>query len=518
MKKLFLFFIYVVFVFSLAACGFIKGEPGPQGEPGLQGEQGVPGEDGEDGVDGKDGVNGKDGKDGATPTVEISNDGYWIINGVKTEYKAIGTDGKDGVDGATPTVEISNDGYWVINGAKTEYKAIGTDGKDGKDGENISCDCEKCEHSYVEYLLLESTCSSHKVFLMCELCDNMIVTEKEPVKPHEYQAVVTRATCLTQGYITYTCNKCGYSFDDDYTDALEHSLINGVCEYCEYVRCDKNGIPDENGNYILFGEYPQTIKSHAVTITEVKDDRGYYLGSDGCYYAKVEANPGGYNIRFSDDSFLFSGVIYYFKVEPIRWRILSEDGEKAFVFCDSLIASMAYQSDYYVLDNQYYTTANNAPEGTYANNYKYSTIRSWLNNQFYNTAFSSLAKEIILTTIVDNSDISTGYTNNPYICEDTYDKVFLPSYVEVTNRSYGFSSGFDVDRMKKMSDYSICIGGCPNADRGGDYYGNGWWWLRSPDASSDLYATGYSSDGSSHHRCEFDATDYGIAPAMWIQL
>ena len=50
MKKLFLFFIYVVFVFSLAACGFIKGEPGPQGEPGLQGEQGVPGEDGEDGT------------------------------------------------------------------------------------------------------------------------------------------------------------------------------------------------------------------------------------------------------------------------------------------------------------------------------------------------------------------------------------------------------------------------------------------------------------------------------------
>ena len=33
---------------------------------------------GKDGANGKDGVNGKDG---ITPTVEISDDGYWVING-----------------------------------------------------------------------------------------------------------------------------------------------------------------------------------------------------------------------------------------------------------------------------------------------------------------------------------------------------------------------------------------------------------------------------------------------------
>ena len=60
-------------------------------------------------------ADGKDGKDGVTPTIEISDDGYWIINGVKTEHKAIGTDGKDGKDGEdgdsiTSVVEISDDG------------------------------------------------------------------------------------------------------------------------------------------------------------------------------------------------------------------------------------------------------------------------------------------------------------------------------------------------------------------------------------------------------------------------
>lgn len=34
----------------------------------------------------------------------------------------------------TPTIEISDDGYWVINGEKTNVKAEGADGKDGKDG------------------------------------------------------------------------------------------------------------------------------------------------------------------------------------------------------------------------------------------------------------------------------------------------------------------------------------------------------------------------------------------------
>ena len=67
---------------------------------------------------------------GEKTTIEISNDGYWVIDGVKTEYKAVAE------DGVTPTIEISADGYWVINGEKTEYKASGVDGLPGQDGED----------------------------------------------------------------------------------------------------------------------------------------------------------------------------------------------------------------------------------------------------------------------------------------------------------------------------------------------------------------------------------------------
>lgn len=46
----------------------------------------------------------------------------------------------------------------------------------------------------------------------------------------------------------------------------------------------------------------------------------------------------------------------------------------------------------------------------------------------------------INTTIVDNSLASTGDTSNPYICNDTYDKVYLLShmgtYNEYNNKYY----------------------------------------------------------------------------------
>ncbi len=73
---------------------------------------------------------GYKGKDGSTPTVTISDDGYWVIDGTKTDTKAQGT------NGATPTVTIGSDGYWYINGTKTDTKAQGEQGEKGNTGDN----------------------------------------------------------------------------------------------------------------------------------------------------------------------------------------------------------------------------------------------------------------------------------------------------------------------------------------------------------------------------------------------
>ena len=233
---------------------------------------------------------------------------------------------------------------------------------------------------------------------------------------------------------------------------------------------------------------------------------------------------------FSNNATVVSGTVYYFKVEPIRWRILSNDGETAFILCDSIIADMSYQSNYIYdsASDEAYTPANGAPSGTYANNYKYSEVRRWLNETFYETAFTSLQQEIIITTTVDNSVYSTGFSPNPYACEDTEDKVFFLSYREVTNSAYGFTSSFttsdnsyDTARRMQTSDYSRAMGAIMNTSSA--YYGNGFWWLRSPYIYCSYTAScvGY---GGYHAHCDVynhyyvNSGSCGVVPAMWINL
>ena len=83
MKKLLSTLLILLFamslIFALSACGSDEnpvGDVSPQGEKGDTGAQGPQGEKGD------------------TPTIEISDDGYWIINGSKTEHKAIGEKGE----------------------------------------------------------------------------------------------------------------------------------------------------------------------------------------------------------------------------------------------------------------------------------------------------------------------------------------------------------------------------------------------------------------------------------------
>ena len=262
---------------------------------------------------------------------------------------------------------------------------------------------------------------------------------------------------------------------------------------------------DRNGDYIYFGEYPQTLKADNVTITATQDSRGYYLGSDGFYYAKVVANPHNSGYTFSTGASVTDGATYYFKVEPIRWRILSEDGETALILCDSIIANKAYDE----YDN-----------GNYSNNYKESKIRQWLNESFYETAFTELQREMILTTTVDNSAASTGYSSNPHVCEDTEDKIFLLSYKEVTNSAYGFatsSSTYDTARRMQTSDYSRATGAYIMSTST-DYYGNGCWWLRSPYSNDSNYARYVYDVGCVGSNLSVYRSNRGVVPALQIRL
>ena len=86
----------------------VKTDKFSRGMDGKDGMQGAPGRDGKDGMQGEPGRDGKDGMQG-----EPGRDGK---DGMQ------GADGANGRDGTS--WEIGDDGYWYRNGTKTEHKAV----------------------------------------------------------------------------------------------------------------------------------------------------------------------------------------------------------------------------------------------------------------------------------------------------------------------------------------------------------------------------------------------------------
>ncbi len=248
----------------------------------------------------------------------------------------------------------------------------------------------------------------------------------------------------------------------------------------------------QEGEYIEFGMYPQTIKHGSVDILS-QEKNGYYLGSDGEYYVKMTANPAGEFYKFSSGQDMVRGGEYYFKLEPIKWRVLEKKDGSALLLCDSILTNYMYDDA--------------------SNNYKESDIRAWLNGDFYNTIFTSEEQNKILTTEVDNSAASAGYASSPYDCENTQDKVFLLSCGEAGIQAYGFVD--DASRVMKNTDYAKAHGSWSSTQK--DSLDCGVWSLRSPHNIGEEYVQVVDSDGNIHE--EYTSQAYiGVVPAIWIQL
>ena len=82
-----------------------------------------------------------------------------------------------------------------------------------------------------------------------------------------------------------------------------------------------------------------------------------------------------------------------------------DDAGSYFLLSSLLLDAKAYYSNYDIrtIDN---TTV-------YANNYEYSNIRSWLNNEFYNSAFA-FNSSYISTTMVENVSTTTDSSNSEF--------------------------------------------------------------------------------------------------------
>lgn len=357
----------------------------------------------------------------------------------------------------------------------------------------------------------------------CSICGEILLEQKtiEATGHTPAQAVKENQTGASNCKESGTCEKvvycltCNKELNRETVSIVgAHNYENHYCTVCgtnQYYTL----VDDDT---ILFGEYPQaevtdstlktTLNSLAGTkptssnsynwtstsagvnnymwYIDVENDgeryRGVYFTSYRHFYGGASSSA---NESYQDDNGYYTSTVYWFKYEPVSWTILNKSDGTALILCDMIIDSQPF-------DNS-------------TNDYAESTIRKWLNETFYETAFDKLQKEIILTTTVDNSVASTGYSSNPYACEDTNDKVFLLSYKELT--AYLTTN---TSRMKKTTDYAKSQGVQTNT-------GNGRWFLRSPYNSISDFALGAEYDGSVNYSFVFCSCD-GVVPALQIQL
>ena len=302
------------------------------------------------------------------------------------------------------------------------------------------------------------------------------------------------------------------------------------------------------GDIIEFGWYPQSQVTATATISALNTAGGewisynYYTGtgtwSDGNmiasdYMRYKDVLYGGNKYRgvvfdsyrpicsgytssvndsHQDEYGYFTSTIYWFKYEPIRWRVL--DPKTGMVLSEAILDSQAYNN--YILSSgtdEYGKGAywGDAAKTYYANNYEKSNIRQWMNADFYNTAFSAAQQNIIAVTTLDNSACSNSYS--AYDSASTNDKIYLLSYDDARNAAYGFSNFSSINRRPQYSAY---------AKSQGLFVGNGdsHWLLRSAGFRSYYYCGvdylfGYVNSGQGYRTYY---TFGGVRPVLNFNL
>lgn len=258
----------------------------------------------------------------------------------------------------------------------------------------------------------------------------------------------------------------------------------------------------EDGKTITYGIYPQTRISDSDLIFELEEKADYisseYYEYQGEYYARIYCNPYSEDYTFDDGGSITKYAIYWFKYEPITWNVLSSNDNEYLVVSSLLLDAHRY----------HYTTNNN---------YMNSSIRDYLNDEFYSRAFA-LNNEYVKATTVDNSEASTGSVPNQYACDDTEDKVFLLSRADYTNSDYGFASSAyssSSTRYCKTTDFARVKGACLSTSS--DTKNNGHYWTRSPNAGNKNYASYVRTDGYIGYDNNVNYAYLCVRPAITIK-
>ncbi len=404
-------------------------------------------------------------------------------------------------------------------------------------------------------LIITAFCS-----VACSNCEH--VFEENVTDDYLY----SEANCTSPAIYYKSCRLCGEKSKETFTDGdIEHTYYQGQCVVCEKVKplYEKFAVSDYE-YHIKLGEYPQSRVTNETLLLNLESYRGelptktdkkdwtpmpFYvekqLVDNAMWYKDVyfeykryravyfveykpydtrksiTINPKDIGSTWQDNNGYYINTVYWFKWEPIEWRILIEDE-----FNMTLLVNLGIDSREYFYDSDLIREIDG--KTVYPNNYVYSNIREWLNEEFINTAFSDAERAIIMESEVDNSAKSANlYTNptsfaggvNDYASEKVYDKIYMISVSEASNPEYGFStkSGPDLARRVKATDYAECMG--ITSSKGNDTFAKETYlWTRSPYQTFLFGMRRFGPDGEINVNSSVWHTDVAPGFMMNIQL
>jgi hypothetical protein len=226
------------------------------------------------------------------------------------------------------------------------------------------------------------------------------------------------------------------------------------------------------------GEYDAAIEKFA-KLGDYKDSADKEIDAKYCRAVKLFEER-----KFDDSKLLFEQVstyqdaaLYLKKPElssvgdivtfgNYTWYVINKTDCGCTLLCEDPIGNRAYNDKWEAIT------------------WESCTLRSWLNNDFYNE-FSDEEKAMIVKTKNKNSDNSEYGTDGG---NDTEDYIYLLS----------------LDEAGQLSENIRSIGS--------------WWWLRSSGYCQSLAAAGVFSDGSLSTDGWFVTHEYGVRPALNLEF
>ncbi|WP_313560097.1 DUF6273 domain-containing protein [Ruminiclostridium cellobioparum] len=193
---------------------------------------------------------------------------------------------------------------------------------------------------------------------------------------------------------------------------------------------------------------------------------------------------------------------------PVKWRVLQNSGSELFILSEHILDCKRYHGK--SADITWYDCVDIT--------WRDCDLRKWLNDEFYNTVFTSAEKEFIKTA---------HCTGNGEGSPDTEDRVFLLSVNEIKEVSDKHGKallravGTDFAKMKKPDGCSLYVYDKTNKDnyiiRNGQETGCSWWWLRT-QGNKPTRAFFVGTGCSIRSYANVSAARDGVRPALKIDL